>query len=182
MITPVTVLLERQFMGVDEKSKQQVDSKQTYVTSYAPIESPSNSMFSVLNLPSRPVTGHHMSPGRSLPTGMANTDKSEVMPEIQMPSMATMDPFFRGTTEQDYASTTSHCSMLIQIFKLLLQMILYKYTVECNTVLNYVASISGHLFSEVMIIQRTMSIVGKYILSHRGQDGHMIMRIILGWI
>ena len=49
-----------------------------------------------------------MSPGHALPTGMANMDRSDMMPEIQMPSMATLDPFLRGTTEQDYASITSY--------------------------------------------------------------------------
>ena len=48
-----------------------------------------------------------MSPGHCLPTGMANLEKSETMPEIQMPSMATLDPFLRGNIEQDYSSTFS---------------------------------------------------------------------------
>ena len=98
-------VLGRQLMA-DEKSKQQVESKQVYVPSYGPTApgSPSNSMHSILNLSPRPVTGHHMSPGHALPTGMANMERSETMPEIQMPSMATLDPFFSGTTEQDYTS------------------------------------------------------------------------------
>ena len=99
-------------MGVDEKSKQQVESKQVYVPLIGP-ESPSNSMHSVLNLPSRPVTGHHMSPGHALPTGMANLERSETIPEIQMPSMATLDPFFMGITEQDYISMIFYYSVLI---------------------------------------------------------------------
>ena len=93
-------------MRVDEKLKQQVESKQVYNPSYAHTvpESPSNSIHSVLNLPSRPVTAHHMSPGHALPTGMANMEKSEMIPEIQMPSMATFDPILRGTTDQYYTS------------------------------------------------------------------------------
>jgi hypothetical protein len=46
-----------------------------------------------------------MSPGHCLPTGMPNLEKSETMPEIQMPSMATLDPFLRGSSEPDYSST-----------------------------------------------------------------------------
>lgn len=100
-------------MNTDEKSKQLAESKQAYIPSYGPIESPSNSMPSVFNLPSRPVTGHHMSPGHALPTGMANMDRSDMIPEIQMPSMATLDPFFRGSTEQDYSSIISYNTVLI---------------------------------------------------------------------
>jgi hypothetical protein len=100
--------------GVDEKSKQHAESKQAYFPLYGTVpESPSNSMHSLLNLTSRPVTGHHMSPGHALPTGMANMERSETMPEIQMPSMATLDPFFKGTTEQDYASIKTHSGVLI---------------------------------------------------------------------
>ena len=59
MITLVTILLERQLMNIDEKSKQLVESKQAYIPSYGPNHgSPSNSMHSGFNLPSRPVTGH----------------------------------------------------------------------------------------------------------------------------
>ena len=97
---------------VDEKSKQLVESKQIYNQGYgqnAP-GSPSNSMHSVLNFPSRPATSHHMSPEHAFPTGMANMDKSETMPEIQMPSMACLDPLL---SEQDQTCMSSCLSLLI---------------------------------------------------------------------
>jgi len=43
-----------------------------------------------------------MSPGHCLPTGLANLDKSETIPEIQMPSMAALDPHFLGSGDQAY--------------------------------------------------------------------------------
>jgi hypothetical protein len=95
-------------LRVDEKSKMHVDTKQYSVTQghkdkeQAVPSSPSNSMHSA-NLPSRPQTSQHMSPGHALPTGMANLEKSEHIPEIQMPSLATLDPFYR-LAEHDYAS------------------------------------------------------------------------------
>jgi hypothetical protein len=94
---------------VDEKSKMHVDTKQYSVTQghkekeQTVPSSPSNSMHSVINLPSRPQTSQHMSPGHALPTGMANLEKSEHMPEIQMPSLATLDPYYR-LADQDYTS------------------------------------------------------------------------------
>lgn len=60
----------------------------------------------VFNAPSsRPQTAQHMSPNHSLPTGMANLEKSEMIPEIQMPSMASFDPFSRGAQQSYYTST-----------------------------------------------------------------------------
>jgi hypothetical protein len=85
---------------VDEKSKQHVESKQySFTPSYGAIvpPSPSTSGLSGFGIPSRPGTGQHMSPGHALPTGMANLEKSETMPEIQMPSMASLDPNFLST-------------------------------------------------------------------------------------
>ena len=46
-----------------------------------------------------------MSPGHCLPTGLANLDKSENIPEIQMPSMAALDPHFLGSGDQPYYSS-----------------------------------------------------------------------------
>lgn len=70
--------------------------------------SPSTSGLSGFGVPSRPGTGQHMSPGHALPTGMANLEKSETIPEIQMPSMASLDPNFLGTAAgADHAYYTS---------------------------------------------------------------------------
>lgn len=46
-----------------------------------------------------------MSPGHCLPTGLANLEKSETIPEIQMPSMAVLDPHFLGSGDQPYYSS-----------------------------------------------------------------------------
>src|ERR1700736_5972276 len=79
---------------IDEKSKQQVESKQySFNPSYGgnPV-SPTNSVLSGFNIPTRPGTDQHMSPAHCLPTGMPNLEKSELIPEIQMPHMAALDP------------------------------------------------------------------------------------------
>jgi hypothetical protein len=100
---------DRRLMShLDEKSKMEVDTKQYVVTQgykdqTAP-SSPTNSMYSVINhLPSRQSTSQHVSPNHCLPTGMPNVEKPENIPEIQMPSFATLDPFYR-LVDQDYAS------------------------------------------------------------------------------
>jgi hypothetical protein len=76
----------------DEKSKQQAESKQYSFTPSLATSSPPNSVFATAV--SRPGTSQIMSPGHSIPTGLANLDKSETIPEIQMPSMASFDPNF----------------------------------------------------------------------------------------
>lgn len=114
MTTLVITAFRNSIDSVDEKSKQHTESKQ-YSQSYgqnAP-GSPSASAHSGYNLSSRPATSQLMSPGHCLPTGMANLDKSETMPEIQMPSMATLDPFLRGSSEQEYSSTFRFLQLLI---------------------------------------------------------------------
>jgi hypothetical protein len=89
---------------IDEKSKQHTEERR-YSQSYAP-GSPSVSAYSGINPSSQPATSSIMSPGHSLPTGMPNLEKPETIPEIQMPSMATLDPFLRGSSDQDYPSKT----------------------------------------------------------------------------
>ena len=104
MITLVYPTFRFRDDGADEKLKQQVESKQyslnTSLGANVP-GSPSNSMHSGHNFPS---TGSHMSPSHCLPTGMANLEKSETMPEIQMPSMASIDPNFRAAEQPYYTS------------------------------------------------------------------------------
>ena len=73
-------------------------------TANAPV-SPSTSIHSGFNLSSRPATSQHVSPAHCLPTGMANLEKPETIPEIQMPSMASLDPLFLGSGEQGYYSS-----------------------------------------------------------------------------
>lgn len=48
-----------------------------------------------------------MSPGHCLPTGMASLEKSEHIPEIQMPSMAALDPHFLRGEQDGYTSIHS---------------------------------------------------------------------------
>lgn len=97
---------------VDEKSKQHVESKQySFTPSFGANlpASPSASAISGFNFPSRPTTSQHMSPGYCLPTGLPHLEKSETMPEIQMPSMASLDPHFLGSGDQPfYTSTLSY--------------------------------------------------------------------------
>lgn len=57
---------------------------------------------SAMNLSSRPGTSQHMSPARCLPTGLANLERTETMPEIQMPSMAAFDPNSAASKDQSY--------------------------------------------------------------------------------
>jgi len=104
---------------IDEKSKQHVDSKQyssypsQQTQNIVPI-SPSNSMIkSPVHFPTRPVSSQHMSPGHCLPTGMASLEKSEHIPEIQMPSMAALDPHFLRGEQDGYTSTHSMRTRLI---------------------------------------------------------------------
>jgi hypothetical protein len=59
------------------------------------------------NYPSRPGTSQHMSPARALPTGLANLEKPEHIPEIQMPLMASFDPTSTSAREQAYYTSIS---------------------------------------------------------------------------
>ena len=93
---------------VDEKAKQQVDSKQYSLSPSHGVTVPTSPSTSVFFGPSLPGTSQHMSPVHCLPTGLANAEKPETIPEIQMPSMAALDPYYL----QNVGQVTFPCTAL----------------------------------------------------------------------
>jgi hypothetical protein len=122
-----------------------------------------------------------MSPGHALPTGMANLEKSETMPEIQMPSMASLDPNFLGNAGGgEHAYYTSLSLPLNMLMKVLLLMTWCKYIVEFNIVSTCAASTSEHPYSGAMITPKTTSTVGKCSQSRLNHGGPSMLKTIPG--
>jgi hypothetical protein len=112
---------------------------------------------------------------------MANLEKSETMPEIQMPSMASLDPNFLGSAGGgEHAYYTSLSLSLNMLMKALLLMTWCKYIVVFNIVSTCAAGTSEHLYSGATITPKTTSNAGKWSQSRLNHGGPSMLRTIPG--